>query len=658
MKGSLSRSVDRLVRSLGELGIGAFGWPFAIGIGLGTGLLGLAIPRFAAGVLKRHATDEFSRQSFRAIAVSMLVVVVTCLALALLRRRRGAPETVSAIYNRNLRRIAFLTALPLVIALEEPIEVVHSWLSLAFVATASILATYSAYHWMTGADADESVRGIRRWWAPVTVGVLSIGYALVVGHLAIMNHLGFNTGRSDLGYYMSIFRESSQGIPLGCSLCGNGSHLTGHFDPILVLLSPLYLVYPWSETLLVLQAVWLASGAVPVYLLGRLFLKHRLASVAFAATYLAYPALHGVNLFDFHSLALCIPLFLWLLYFLESGRVRAYYVMLPFLLLVREDISIALSLVGIRCLFSKVPSRGRMGLITILCSAAYFVIAKAVFMGHIDPLNTTGSSRGYAGNYQDLIPPGHSTAGLIGTVFGDPVYALTRILTEEKLDYVLKLGVPLLFIPLLSRDRLLLAYGAALTLLAMTPYLHSIHFQYSSVLIPFLFVLTASALGRIGTGELRVANVAPRRLRNAMSLGVFVSTLLCSWKFGALVPNSSFHSGFRPLIREANQGSLELDAWLRGFARSLPRNASVAANTRIIPHLGIVSKVYMIDQRRDADYVIAGMKNVQIASLLKAEIASGELVQVAAKGDNKIFKTKYKPLAQKPAPPKAPVEAE
>jgi uncharacterized membrane protein len=494
--------------------------------------------------------------------------------------------------------------------------------------------------------------------APIAVGLLTAGYAVAIGYLSIVNHLGFNTGRSDLGYYMSIFRLSSQGHPLGCSLCGLGTHLTGHFDPILVLLSPLYLIYPWSETLLVLQTLWLASGAVPVYLLARLHVKNRAASVALAATYLLYPALHGANLFDFHSLSLCTTLFLWLLYFLDAGKVRAYFVMLPFLLLVREDISIALCLLGIRCLFSKSPESARQGLVTILVSAVYFVVAKAAFMGHIDPLNASGASKGYSGNYEDLIPQGRSTVGLVGTVFGDPTYALTRVLTEEKLDYVAKLTLPLLLLPLLGKGRIVLAYGSALTLLASAPFLHSIHFQYSSVLTPFLFWLSLSALGRIGTGELRVASVAPRRLRNALAAGVLVSTALCSWKFGALLPNGSFHSGFRPLVREANAANLELDAWLRGFARSLPKNSGVAANTRLIPHLGIVSRVLMVDDRRDADYVIAGLKNFDIARLVKPEIASGELVQIAQKGDIRIFKTKYRPLAKRPPPPRAPIEPE
>jgi uncharacterized membrane protein len=654
----LERGLDRLTQRLGELGVGAFAWPFAIGIGLGTGILGLAVPRFAHGLLKHRASDEFLRQSLEAIGISTLVVAAACALLAFLRARRGDVRPFPTLYNLNLRRVAFLTALPLVVAIGEPIEVSHSWLVLAFAATASVLATYSAYQWMDGTDADESLRGARRYVAPVLVGLLATGYAVAIGYLSVVNHLGFNTGRSDLGYYMTIFRESSQGKPLGCSLCGYGSHLSGHFDPILVLLSPLYLIYPWSETLLVIQTVWLASGAVPVYLLARHHVKNRWASVAFAATYLTYPALHGANLFDFHSLSLAGPLFLWLLYFLDTGNKRAYFITLPFLLLVREDISIALSLIGIHCLFSKSPERARLGLVTILVSCAYFVIAKAVFMGHIDPLNAAsgiGGAKGYSLNYEDMIPPGRSTGGLIGTVFGDPTYSLTRVLTEEKLDFIAKLGVPLLFLPLLGRGRIVLAYGAALTLLAMMPFLHSIHFQYTTVLTPFLFVLALSALGRVGSGELRLSNVAPKRLRNALVLGILVSTLLCSWKFGALLPNGSFHSGFRPLVRTTNQASLELDAWLRGFARSLPRGAKVAANTRLIPHLGKVSIVYMIDQKRDADYVIAGMANRDIARLVTPDIKSGELVQIAEKAGVKIFKTKYKPLPVKKGAPALPI---
>ncbi len=658
VKAALSRFATWLSTVLGALGIGAFVWPMAIGMGIGVGGLELFVPAFLHGMIKRRATLEFTRPSLLSTMVAAAVVAAIAALLAIRARRRGDRRSTPEIYNSNLRRGAFLAALPLVVSLAEPLEATHSWLVLTFAAVTAILVTYSAYHWSRELP-DESPRSRFRFMAPTVVGVAIASYIVVVTSIAFINHLAFNTGRSDLGYYMSIFRQSSQGVPLGCSLCGNGSHLTGHFDPILVLLSPLYLLYPFAETLLLLQTVWLALGAVPVYLVTVHHVRRSSAGVALAIAYLAFPALHGVNLFDFHSLSLCVPLFIWVLYFLDSGKIRAYYLTLPLLLLVREDISIAMCLVGAGALFSKEPARVRVGLVTVAASVAYFLVAKGVFMGHIDPLNSTGTSRGYAGAYGDLIPAGKSTAGLIATVFGDPMYALTRILTEEKLDYVAKLCVPLLALPFLARDRLLLSYGAALTLLGSVPFLYSTHFQYSSMLIPFLFVLAAGALGRIRTGDVSFPRVSGARLSRVLPLGILVSTLLCSWKFGGIVPNGSFTGGFRPLVRTVSPGGLAMDAWLRKFARSLPKGAKVAANSRILTHLGPVTSVLMIDDRARADYVVAGMANHAVARELRPEIRAGRLIQLDSFDDVKIFRAHYpKAPAAAAATNRPPIEAE
>src|SRR5439155_12102520 len=122
-----------------------------------------------------------------------------------------------------------------------------------------------------------------------------------------------------LGFYDNIFYQSIHGHPLGCSFVKTGYHGSSHFDPILVLLSPLYLVWPRAELLLVLQSVWLGSGVVPVYLLARAQRASRAAAIALATMYAVYPALHGANAYEFHSLTLAVPLVLWLLFFLETG---------------------------------------------------------------------------------------------------------------------------------------------------------------------------------------------------------------------------------------------------------------------------------------------------------------------------------------------------
>jgi len=578
-----------------------------------------------------------------ALVVTLAVIVFGVAGfVAFARGRSGASCSLSELQRDTLNRVSLLSIAPVCLAMATPIESRNCWVVLCAAALSGAVAAHWAYQWASERPGS-SGRAARLSAAAVLVGI-TIGYTAITIHLAIQNHLAMNTGRSDLGYYLSIFRKSSEGQPLGCSLCGGDSHLTGHFDPILVALSPLFLIYPWAETLLVLQAVWLASGSVPVYLLARERIGHRGAALAFAAAYLLYPALHGVNLFDFHSIALCIPPLVWLLYFIETRRFRAAYLIFALALLVREDVSLATALTGVACIFSKVKERIRVGWILVVASLAYFIVAKVFFMGHGDPLNASQGHGGYAHFYAELIPAGHSTAALVATLIADPVFSLTRILTEGKVVYVAQLLVPLLGLPLFARGRIQLAYGFAVTLLA-TERLYSVHAQYSSTLIPFMFGLAIAAIGRL-RGLPADTGISGERLARAASFGVLVSSLLCSWKFGALVPNDSFIAGFRPLVRRASAESVAFDQWMRNVARSFPRGSGVAANTRILPHLGPVSNIYMIEDRRRADYVIANLKNPEVAREVLRDEAAGLLVPIEQNAPYRVYRTKYPKIAK------------
>src|SRR5690606_36007820 len=96
-----------------------------------------------------------------------------------------------------------------------------------------------------------------------------------------------------------------------------------HCDPILIALSPVMAIHRGAETLIVLQTVWLASAAIPIYLVGRDRLGDAFGT-ALGLAYLSFPSLHTINLFDFHSLALSIPVVVWVVYFLDRRNWVAY----------------------------------------------------------------------------------------------------------------------------------------------------------------------------------------------------------------------------------------------------------------------------------------------------------------------------------------------
>lgn len=91
-------------------------------------------------------------------------------------------------------------------------------------------------------------------------------------------------------------------------LTSSGSFFGVHFAPILFLLLPFYAIYPSPITLLIMQTIFIALGAIPIYLISDEILKSRVKALAFAFLYLSYPVIQSLNIYDFHLEAL-LPFF-------------------------------------------------------------------------------------------------------------------------------------------------------------------------------------------------------------------------------------------------------------------------------------------------------------------------------------------------------------
>jgi uncharacterized membrane protein len=639
--------VDRVTRSVGDLGVGAFGWPLAIGMGIGVGLFGLHEPKFLHGVLKRRATLEFMRPTLSAVALFTVATFFIALAVGLVRRRLDGTRTLGAEYTGALRRGAFLASLPLVVVLREQLEPSRDWLLLAFIATTATLATYSAYFWIREPRIEGRVmRSLRKpsraeLLTLALVCLVSLVYAAFMARLSVSNHLSFNTGKSDLGIYVNLLRETSEGRLLHCSLCQSGH--APRFEPVLLLLAPLYRLHPFAETLLVLQCLWLAAGAPAIYLLAERVLSSKSVGVLLALAYLSYPALHGANLDNFHSVTLAIPLFLWLLYFLERGSTRAYLVVLFFLLLVREDVTLALAGVGLFAVFSGAREQARLGVFT-LAAAMVWALAVMAFHGPTPfaPLLELANAA--------ETPPARAYRRLFNTgiLAQGPMLGITRALALDKMDYVAKILVPLLGLPLLPRGRILLAYGAVVALLGASPEVSSLYFEHSTFITPFVFVLGVGGLARLASGARPLGSLSGARLARALALGMLVASVLCSVKFGALAENASFHAGSRSLARSPSPDHAKLSLWLRKLSRSFPKGAKVAATSTLLPHLGSVSHLYAIEDRAQADYVIGSMKQRILSRELTVEESHGYLARIDSQGEFRLFRTMYRGFVPPP----------
>ena len=125
------------------------------------------------------------------------------------------------------------------------------------------------------------------------VWIFIISYTIFFSWYSILKHYAFLTTAFDLGIFDQALWSTLHGKFLYTTLHGEEASVTfaHHFQPILLLILPIYAVYQSPETLLVLQSFFLALGALPIYWIARKKLNE-LAGLVFSASYLLYPALH------------------------------------------------------------------------------------------------------------------------------------------------------------------------------------------------------------------------------------------------------------------------------------------------------------------------------------------------------------------------------
>ena len=132
-----------------------------------------------------------------------------------------------------------------------------------------------------------------------------------------------------------------------------------------------------------MQALAFATGAIPVYLLGRRHLGSDWAAAGFGLAYLLHPATQWLVLDDFHPVALATPLLLWGFWFLDSDRLVAFGVVAVLACLTKEQIGLVVAVMGLW--YALRPGRRRAGLAIAVAGTAVSLVAVAVVVPHFAP---------------------------------------------------------------------------------------------------------------------------------------------------------------------------------------------------------------------------------------------------------------------------------
>lgn len=173
----------------------------------------------------------------------------------------------------------------------------------------------------------------------------AVVFAVVFGRLGVQNHRNFGTWAFDMGIYDQGFWLVSRGQSW---ITVRGIDFWGHhFNPIVIAFVPFYWLGAGPGFLYVAQAAALGAGAIPVYLLARDRTSNPWVGLVFALVYLMYAPIQWIAWANFHPEALVVTPFLFAWWFGTHRRWVGCYVSLVIALSTREDVALAVIVMGV-----------------------------------------------------------------------------------------------------------------------------------------------------------------------------------------------------------------------------------------------------------------------------------------------------------------------
>lgn len=411
----------------------------------------------------------------------------------------------------------------------------------------------------------------------------------------MLRHYQFQTQAWDMGLFVQFFHNTVRGDVAQTTLAEIPNHLGVHWSPFLLLLAPVYALAPSPYTLLFIQALALALGALPLYFLAKDTLKNKKQALVISSLYLLYPALHWVNWYDFHEIAFFPAPFIAAVYFVHKQRWRWATLFLVIAASVKEDVILVVLALGIWTIVGACRRAGAddndknrreaktqlaVGCAIIIASTIYFLLTIKVFM----PALGGGLLR--LDRYAHF---GSNAPEIITTMVKKPLLVFSTFFAPQKLIYYFWLFAPVLFLPFFGRAAfLLLLPGLLENGLTVFSSQFTGTYQYDAILIPGMLIATTYGLRNIQERWPTIARKIIVLLTATATIGFVARSPLSPLSFPTeLFQKNSHWETFREMIRD------------------VPPNVSVSASTLLVPHVAQREQIYLLGQEPFlVDYVL------------------------------------------------------
>lgn len=465
----------------------------------------------------------------------------------------------------------------------------------------------------TGTVADLSIAPARpavrlpgpRVLAGIAAGAMTVVAAAGFSAISLFRFAHFGANGFDLGIQDQTVWGYSRMQMIPNTVLGVPNLLGDHFNPILMVLAPLYWLWDSPGTLLLAQGVLLAVAGIPVYLWASRQLG-RVAGLAFQGSYLLFWGVLAGVVFDFHHVVFAVAAISTALYAALNKQNRLLWGAIAVAMLTREDV--ALTVIALGLFIAVFQRRWMLGAALAVSNAAWFVLLLDVVMPAL------GGAPYQHWTYQSL---GKGPLSAVAFIVENPVRAVQLLLTPfDKLRVGAASFANWLFLPLLSPLVLIALPSFLERFWSSSSQLWSFHFQYSMLPAPILtFAAIDTCVRMRGWWRGRFARAATLLL----PIGALAASALLS--LGVVHPLAEL--GTYVSHDTASQIQLCLDV--------IPANASVAATDSLVPHLSDRRAIYEVTTYADADYIAIDVSTLgtvnpvdyQLRSIIQGALANG-----------------------------------
>jgi uncharacterized membrane protein len=408
----------------------------------------------------------------------------------------------------------------------------------------------------------------------MAVAALVLLFTVIYSLIGVFRHWQFGSSAFDLGIFDQAVWHASRFEAPASTVSGFSNVLGDHFSPMIVVFVPLYWIAPGPETLIVVQALLFAASIVPVFL----FLRSRLdsaPSLLFCGAYSLFWGLQRAAAFDVHEIAFAPLLIATAILAVDRRRWALFWATALAIALVKEDLIPLLTFLAIYLI--RIGERRRGWTLLAISVVAFVVLVQVV----IPALGDTGQYQ-HKGGF----------TGVLSRPWRIPLLLVTP---PAKLETALMWLAPFAFLSLASPFGWLIAPFVLTRLLSDSPTHWGTRFHYAAPLAPILAMSAGDGLSRIARRVAR--DVSRRRIVNSAAASCLVLSL--------------FLPGNQPLWDLFDLGHYRPTAVHLAGRRALqlvPADASVVAQSAIVPHLSRRNEIYVLEpEAPDADIVIASM---------------------------------------------------